>query len=418
MDKDKIFYFYIQKDRLTHRVLNSWTNQCSDMTIQDVFNLKKKYEVLNVNYDTDDDDVILKLYRKDFDNWNKELRLGGLDSYNFSYSNSVAIMSAFQKNSTFILKTQPLITTLESNYFEACYNGDLSYAGKEEVTHQCYGYDMNAFYPRILAEKQLQIPIKEGCQYKLESLDFENLKFGFYRVVIECYHPDFLKMFKFSPNQTYTSYDLKFAYIYQKEFGITIDLNDSEEYNAYLYEEEDLIYTKEIFGEWFKKLMPVKKDYPNNRLVKHLLASLWGQLSKKVKPITIKLEDMHEYDCEFPRDSDENTEYLIHEIADDKVKLVNTKKRYVHQIRLKPFLRSYCRCVMGQIAYDNHLTEIVRIFCDNIVYKSDVKIKVEFFEPEKKTTGMIRIKNSKELFHICQKCKNEFKYCDFTSHSC
>ena len=418
MNQDNIFYFYIKKDRLTHRVYNSWTKECTDMTVQEVFNLKKKYEMLNVSYVTDDIDVMLKLFKRDFDQWNTEMRSEGLDSFNFSYSNSVAIMKAFQKYSDFDLKNQPVIGTIESNYFESCFNGDLSFGPEAEEIHQCYGYDMNSFYPRILSEKQLQIPVKGGCQYKLTSLDFTNLKFGFYRVLIECYHPEFLKMFKFSSNKTYTSYDLKFAYIYQKEFNITIELNQDDEFNSYLYEEEDLIYTKHIFGDWFQKLMPVKKKYPKNRLVKHLLASLWGQLSKKQKPITIKLEDIEKYDCEFPCDSDQDTEYLIHDICENDVKLVDQRKKYIYQIRLKPFLRSYCRCVMGQIAHDNHLSEIVRIFCDNIVYKSDVKIDVEHFYPESKTTGKILIKNSKELYHVCDKCNENFKYCDFTCHSC
>ena len=51
---------------------------------------------------------------------------------------------------------------------------------------------------------------------------------------------------------------------------------------------------------------------------------------------------------------------------------------------------------MGKIAHDNHLSEVVRICCDNITYKSNVQINVPNFLPEEKTTGRIIFKNARK----------------------
>ena len=52
---------------------------------------------------------------------------------------------------------------------------------------------------------------------------------------------------------------------------------------------------------------------------------------------------------------------------------------------------------MGDIAHNNHIGEIVRVMCDNIVYKSNVEFNVEFMTREEKTSGLINWKNGRQI---------------------
>ena len=88
---------------------------------------------------------------------------------------------------------------------------------------------------------------------------------------------------------------------------------------------------------------------------------------------------------------------------------------YKYNIRLKPFLLSYSRSVMLDIAMNNHPKEIVRIMVDNIVYKSEIPFNVNNMSLEKKSTGLINVKNVLRLTFLCNYCKIEIerglKYC-------
>ena len=73
--------------------------------------------------------------------------------------------------------------------------------------------------------------------------------------------------------------------------------------------------------------------------------------------------------------------------------LVKREQPYKYNIRLKPFLLSFSRIIMLDIAINNYPNEIVRIMVDNIVYKSNVSFDVEHMSVEDKTTGHIEFKN-------------------------
>lgn len=377
---------------------NSKKVECYKTVSKDeYYNLQNKYEMMN-GYSDDNIDQNLFNYYKDFYKWNNELYQEGIDTFYYSYYNDLAVIKTFSKLSSFDLKNNDHITEIETKYFEGCNNGYLEYGCPGEF--QSYGYDMNGFYPRMLGENKLKIPIKEGYEVKLSTLDKYNLKFGFYKVIIECYDEDFVKIFKFSENNIYTHYSLLFAYNYQNEYDIKIELNLNEEYNAYLYNDSDIIETKSIFGDWFKKLMAVKAKYPKNKLIKHLLSSVWGSLSRKNYNEKIKVteDDLEKYDEELytlaEYDHEKNLYYII-----------KKQNRYKYNIRLKPFLLSYARCYMGRIAHDNHLDQVIRLCCDNITYKSDVTINIPNFLPEEKTTGKIFWKNARLHDERCS-CKS------------
>ena len=52
---------------------------------------------------------------------------------------------------------------------------------------------------------------------------------------------------------------------------------------------------------------------------------------------------------------------------------------------------------MGKIAYENNIDEIVRVMCDNIVYKSNVEFNVEHMVREEKTSGLIKWNNGRKI---------------------
>ena len=378
--------FYKVNDN-EYRVFAPWTNEFKTVTKDIIYSIKHKYEMMK-GYNNLNMDINLRLFYCDFHVWNNELYQNDLDSFTYSFKNDHAVIRAFTKNSTFDLHNKEHIEEVETKYFECCNNGYLESCTMGE--YDCYGYDMNSFYPRILGESKLKIPLKAGYEIKLDTLDKYNLKHGFYKVVITCNHPDFLKIFRFSEDNTYTNYSLSFAFMYQSEYDIKIDLNEKDKFNAYLYNECDLIETKEIFGKWFNKLIAVKNKLKNNKLIKHLLSSLWGGLSRKNYKKRIPLT------CDEFEASDEN-EYILDDLDLEKniYYVVKKQNKYKYNIRLKPFLQSYQRSYMGKIAHDNHLNEIVRICCDNITYKSNVEINVPNFLPEEKTTGHIIFKNAR-----------------------
>jgi len=388
---NKIFSIFYKVKTNEYRFYTPWNNDFKTLDYSEYLKVKLKYELMKGYDKSEDIDINLQLYYLDFKKWNDELYKNGLHTYMYGGdTNENNVLRAFKDNSEFNLYNDELIDDIEAQYFDSCNNGYLEWC--KEGAYDCYGYDMNAFYPRMLSENKLKIPLKAGYETRLESLDKYNLKYGLYKVVIECYHEDFVKTFKFSENNTYTHYSLIFAYLYQEQYDIKIDLNLTEKYNAYLYNDEDLIESKNIFGNWFNKLMVVKNKHKDNKLVKHLLSSVWGTLCSKNKKKCFAVEEneLEKYDEE---------KYVVDTIDYEKNIYYLTEKekrpRYKYNIRLMPFLLSYSRSFLGKIAQDNHIKEIIRICCDNITYKSDVIINVPNFLPEDKTTGKFTWKNAR-----------------------
>ena len=378
-----------------YRVYVPWYNEMKTVTKDELYKITHKYEIMAGYNKYDNMDTNLRLYYMDFKDWNDELFKNGLDAYTHSYKNDLAVLRAFQKYSTFDLHNKENIDEIETSYFEACNNGYLESCIQGE--YDCYGYDMNSFYPRMLGENKLKIPVKAGYECKLEVLDKYNLKFGIYKVIIECYHKDFIKIFRFSEDNTYTHYSLLYSFMYQQEYDIKIKLIQDVQYNAYLYNDCDVIESKTIFGDWFNKLILVKTKFPKNKLIKHLLSSLWGSLSAKNYEEKIEVNEME-------LENYNENEYNIDDVDLEKgiYYLIKKQNKYKYNIRLKPFLQSYQRCFMGRIAHDNHLDEVIRICCDNITYKSNVRINVPNFLPEEKTTGKILWKNARVCHHILE----------------
>ena len=374
------------------RVYNPISKTFKTIDYNEKNTLSHKYEVMQ-GYDASDEGIVE--YYIDFKKWNNELSECSISKFTDYYNNDFAVLNTFNKFSNKNIYSKSIIGNIESDYFESCHNGGLAFCINGTYKN-CYGYDYSSFYPRILGSKchDLKLPSKEGKLMKIDTLDFSNIQYGFYHVKIECDDDRFLKIFKYSKKNVYTHYSLLFAIQHQQEFNIRINLDTDIENNAYIYDEKDLFYSHELFGNWFETLIECKKKYPKNKLIKHLLSSLWGSLSAK-KVFFVKGDDeLENYDY---IDGDY---YITDEnVSDDNqyYTLMNKNNRYKNTIRLKPFLLSYSRNVMGTIAYKNHFDKIVRIYCDNIVYKSNVDFNVEYMSAEDKTSGNITWLNHRKV---------------------
>lgn len=60
---------------------------------------------------------------------------------------------------------------------------------------------------------------------------------------------------------------------HQVQFEFNITLIQDGKPNAYLYAEEDLKSGAIFFGNWICTLGRIKKAYPKNKCIKHLLSS-------------------------------------------------------------------------------------------------------------------------------------------------
>lgn len=295
-------------------------------------------------------------------------------------------------------KHEPIDLT-EYKWFEKSYNGGLIYT--DIGIFDCYGYDFSNYYASILASDEFKIPTKPGTERKIEKL-YNKIKFGFYLVSIGCGHPDFNKVFNYSPNNVYTSHSLKFALEHQEEYNVNITLITDVDKNCYIYDLKDLVSGSKIFTPWYDTIIGLKKEFPKNILIKMLSSSLWGHLSKgnvinrteeevEQLGLIIGMTDKSDY---IIKDEiiNENGETLYY-------KLLNTKNPYKYNLRLKPFITSFGRAKTAKMALLD-IENVIRIHTDGIMFKEKQHFNNPYFIPEEKTTGrieLININNYKKL---------------------
>jgi hypothetical protein len=302
------------------------------------------------------------------------------------------------------------ISDIEFKWFEKCYNAGLQYT--EIGIFDSFGYDFKNYYGSILASKDFKIPNKQGKERKFNKLP-PKIYTGFYNVKITSDDPSIKKIFAFSKENVYTSLDLKFALELQKQFNINIELITDVEFNAYIYNLDTLEEGHKIFNYWFLKLTKLKAEMPKNILLKMISSSLWGHLSKN-NTLTVTEEEA------FNLSEKDEEAYSIHDIITTKsgqsfYKLLNVKKPYFYNIRLKPFITSFGRVKTAKIALLN-LDKVIRVHTDGIVFSEQQKFNIENFISEDKTTNKIRFANINTYFHICSQCNNEFKWKDYQNH--
>jgi hypothetical protein len=368
---DYIVYFHLD----TNYYLDQEGKVCKTDRIRDVPS-KSRFMVL-AGYEANDDG--LKKFSDDFKIWVEQLLKNRILDIEYTkyYTHRSATLFTLKRLSP--LYRQQIFDDIgwdESEWIESCYNGGLIYLDEsiKGKPIECYGYDFTGFYPRNMTN--IDIPISCGREVTLSELP-EKLQFGFYRCSITSQHPDASKVFAYSTKDTYTHICVRHA----RHLGLTITLIQDGKPNAYLYDKT--VKGRDLFGNWHRRLNALKKKFPKNRLVKHLMSSAWGLMCQK------SIKEVRPEDA-----SDDDVERIVDMkyYGDNIVFVVKQDKPYLNgAARLKPFLTAYSRSITSTAAC-HVLQDVVRIKTDGIVLKKEhpeLLQRYKTLHPEDKTTGTI-----------------------------
>jgi hypothetical protein len=267
-------------------------------------------------------------------------------------------------------------------------------------TVKSYGYDYRGYYPLLLNSDELLIPTKQGTEQTLKALPAKRSKLqsGYYHCIITCDDDDFRKIFAFSRDNVYLDISLAQAMRYSKAFNVKIELVHDGKPNAYLYDPKDMVPLHSITKSWYNKLNYLKKRFPKNRLVKHLMSSAWSTMNRK-NVVTETLDQINERikkgeKIGFGDDNDwiiiDEKKYLDEEGETKKViyTLLNAENPIKFNIRLKSYITAHGRNLIGEIARED-IDGVIRIHTDCVVFKSEMEFDDENLIPEEKTTGKI-----------------------------
>ena len=232
------------------------------------------YEVFK-GYDATDEGLIK--FKSDMIRWNEELKDSDfltIDYFKY-FTHYIAVLMTFKRLCKGKYEDHEPIDATESNWIEATHNGGLTYCNNG--IHNSFGYDFSAFYPTLMGQYKFIIPNKKGVEQYVKEIP-NKISLGFYRVKITSDHKHATKLFAFSPNDIYNNISLDHAIELQDDYNFKIDLIIDDKPNAYIYPPG--IRSSSVFGVWVDKLTKIKLKYPKNKLIKHLLSSLWGTLSQ------------------------------------------------------------------------------------------------------------------------------------------
>jgi len=342
------------------------------------------------------DDGLLK-FRADMIRWDDELKSNDVLSIDYFkyYSHFHAVELTFKRLCKGKYEDFEKIDATESRWIESTHNGGLNYCNSGE--HQSYGWDFSSFYPTNMGEYNFIMPHKRGVEHCLDVMP-SDIQLGFYRVKITSDHMHATKMFAFCKTHTYTSISLKHAIELQDDFNFKIDLIVDGKPNAYIYPKG--IRASKVFGVWCDRLVKIKMQFPKNKLIKHLLSSLHGSLSRSNN--LIKTGDEIEKE-NLKVSTDNNSDYKIIEYTynDDKESytLQSMIEPYRYNFRLKSFLTAFGRVKISEVALTN-IDAVVRIHTDGIVFNRDVKLKFPLLIREDKTTGFLKWENANRYSNL------------------
>jgi hypothetical protein len=379
-----------------HKVINSETKL---IATEDTVPMGINRFIMLQQSDSEANDTFLVEYLDRFNGWcdeiqDKVFRYEAKFDYRECFSDYGAVVRVFNYYCKKNYKKHQPITPVEYKWFRWCHNGGIQYLRENNITLECYGYDFISFYALIL-NSDLLIPTKPGKEVILTELP-KKLKHGFYRVKITCENDNFRKIFGFSHADTYLNISLEIAIKYRKKFKVEINLIQDGEPNAYLYEDSDMVELKPICEKWYNKLAYLKRKFPKNRLVKHMLSSAPGHLNAK-NTVNKTFEEIEEMRAEgITVGMKDTNDFVIHDVKefDDKeyYVLLNTKSPYQHNIRLIPFVTARGRNEIGKVAMLD-IDSVVRIHTDGIVFDKPMELDNVDILPEQKTTGKIHFKH-------------------------
>jgi len=318
------------------------------------------------------------------------------------------------KHAKQIYEKMPVVSSFEYLFFEKCYNGSAQKI-KAKGDYKCVGYDFRMSYLTILSsnvyfkkkdnsyEQHLfETPTTEGYQSFVNKLIKHNVHYGIYNCVISSDNADFNNMFHIAANNHYTHYDIEFCLKHKNKYNIKIEMVTKNKYNCLLY--DNLIDGKEIFGNLYSRMSDLKNELPSNKLIKMISSSIWGRLSKS--NTTWKTdEEIEEKNIEIDLDYDEDgTHLFLDELTTEDgsqlTQLLDKKKPYAFNYRLKPFLLSFQRILIAIIIQKN-IKHFIRCHTDNIVFHKEIgELDIcGTFVKEKKTSGNLYFSN---VNHYCE----------------
>jgi hypothetical protein len=336
-------------------------------------------------------------FTADFKTWCKELKKNSVYNIYYSsfYSHHIAVENVFKRLSKGKFEGIQEVSETEGLYMDKCHNGGLTYC--EEYEGQCYGYDFNSYYPRTLASRIFEIPIRQGeeCYTNIFKMfkSKTKLKYGMYYIKITSTNPDAKKVFSFSKHDCYTHYSIQFAREHMKQFDFKFAYYQEDNgFNSLVYDDDDLIKGEETFSKWLKTLTDLRVILPDNKLLKHLLTSLWGCLTRS-KTLIRTYEQIIDQELDVGHDDDSHYKIHDHVINDTSEYYVlhNNREKYHHGLaRLKPFLVSYARNRTAKVAMKD-IDSVVRIHTDGICFNKEQDMSgIQNILPEDKTTGNLK----------------------------
>lgn len=298
----------------------------------------------------------------------------------------------------------------EYNWFKQCYNAGLIYLKEKDTKYfNTFGYDFKMSYPTDMASIGFQIPTKQGKEIFIKELpaNMKYIKYGIYRVKIESDDDNFKKVFMFSNNNSYTHYSLKLALKLAKKFRVYIKLIHDGSPNAYVYERTDLIGGNKLFGNWYYRLVDMKRYLPTNGIVKLLSSSAWGHINqlKTITKNTDELKAFMEEGNTIGTDDSDSDYVIVNWTPKRDTVLYELVKRdkpvYDLPIRLLPFITSFSRAKMGNLInkYDLY-DKVIRIQTDSITFSEVFTEKIDGFNLDSKISGNIHFKSVNNYWHL------------------
>jgi len=402
-------YFYYFLNKAICRTYSTVTLKCTDINYHELHKTKSFH--IFKGYEATDDG--LKKYAVDFQKWTTELmnnEIFKLDYLKFK-THKQAVDMMFKKLCHGKYEHCEPVDATEYKYIEACNNSGLRYCKPQKC--ESYGYDFKAFFATILNSHEMQIPSKRGKEYNIDELDMKKLLLGYYRVEITSNDESFNKIFNYSKCDVYTDISILLAHQCQKlGMNVKIELTHDEYPNCYLYgktKKDNIMYGHNVFNKWYNVLFALKDKFPKNKLIKHLLSSIWGVICQH-KRIYKTDKEIEEEKINVSYDYDPDYDYYIRDITMNKKgeelnQLVSCKQPYHYNLaRMKPFLLSRSRYLTAKIGL-LHVDNLVRIQTDGIVFDApfdDVMTKYSSFPTllkEEKSTGLIEWFNVNSYFN-------------------
>lgn len=393
---------FIISFKLNNGSFRIWNSSTKTITTMERLPTTVDHRFIMLDYkDNEANDEDLTEYAKHFIRWCKELKNSSLNiDYKNYFSDYTAVTCTFNRYCKKNYSNHTSITPTEYKWFERCANYGIQYLKEQNITKKCWSYDFKNQYG-IIMSSDTYIPTKCGKEITLKKLPKpKNLQYGFYHVEITCDNDDFRKFFAFSKHNVYLKESLQLAMQHADEYDVTIKLVKDDKPNAYVYEDKYMVTLKLITNEWYTNLTELRKQYNDNRLLKHLIKSAWGHLNASSK-IYKTWEEIEKEGLDIGTTDKHDYKILKYNDYGDRecYELLNTKSPYKHNIRLKPWITGLARNLTASIALQD-IKHVIRVHTDSVSFTKEQEFDDPNLIPEEKTTGKIQWHNVNKYHNI------------------